>query len=1148
MELRSAHRSVAGLALLVALLASGAPRAAQSSNPSPALRIPTQWLQGFVKPLAGEVLVYPWAYPGQVKTLLSRATTGRMAVSWAGEPVPPGRPDDPVTYLWHAGTAAGYGAHAFTFFLNGRAVATFRSGRSVEDREWSVTGENGLRLSFVTTRVGAFRELFGFMWATAPRSVFGSGTPTFGVTGEAASSDDYYLGPAETVRAFTRVYPEEAVDATGQRLIRVEFSHVGNAAPARIEVGTRSTTIEIRPGFGSAIVQAGPNAAGSAVVTVAVDGSTRHTETVPLKEVEKRTLHVLAHSHVDIGYSDPQPEVERKQWKNLRDAIALGGRTSSYPPEARFRWNVEGLWAVESYLQQASATERQAFADAVRVGTIGLQANYANLLTGLATPEELRHWTDAARRLSATYGFGVVRSAMQSDVPGLNWSVVAALAQGGVRYLSSGPNYMPGTPDGGDRIGGTLKALGDRPFWWTSPSGEERVLFWMAGRGYSWFHGLNAGGLSEAGRDSLLDYVRSLVETGYPFDMIQVRYTVGGDNGPIDPSLPDAVKTWNERYLTPRLVIDTSESMFAEFEQKYGASLPAFTGDMTPYWEDGALSTAAEEALTRRAVRRLAQAETLWALRNPRLFPAAEASDAWRSVLLWHEHTWGAADSVRQPDRPDVVAQWEYKRTFATEADRRSRALLAGASAAPGSAVDVVNTLSWARSGLVFLPADASREGDRVRTSEGRTLLSQRLSDGRLAVWMESVPPLGAVRLRVERGSASSPKEPVRVDGGTIDNGVFRFVVDPGTGGITNLGWKATGTRQVMMGGNEPPRTVPQPGRPTPPVIGFTYRGAPRARFTQLEAGSLGRYVYVPGRDPSAPLTSAIGRLSVVESGPLVAVVRTESDASGTSGLRHTYQIAAGSDEIELTVELEKTAVRTKESAHLAFPFLVPDAVFRTTLGEATLQAGHQQFPGSCREFFGVSSAADVSGPEYGVSLASLDAPLVEPGALTDEREGERGARAWRENVAPGATLYSYLLNNYWHTNYKADQSGPLRFRYALWAHGAFDPAALHRFSAEQDQPLLALPVDPATPLQAAPFTIEGGAVVVSALRPSDDGRSLLVRVFNPGATAATVSLKLKAGASRAVLVDAAGGAARPVTGSVPLPPRATRLLQIDLR
>ena len=150
-------------------------------------------------------------------------------------------------------------------------------------------------------------------------------------------------------------------------------------------------------------------------------------------------LHLLPHSHVDIGYSDPQPEVERKQWKNLRDAVELARKTASYPPEARFKWNVEGLWSVESYLKQASPEEREAFLAAVRNGTIALQANDTNILTGLATPEELRHWTAGSRRLRAAYGLEPGRTAMHSDIPGLSWTSVAALAEAGRALLQQRP-------------------------------------------------------------------------------------------------------------------------------------------------------------------------------------------------------------------------------------------------------------------------------------------------------------------------------------------------------------------------------------------------------------------------------------------------------------------------------------------------------------------------------------------------------------------------------------------------------------------------------------------------------------------------------------------------------------------------------------
>jgi hypothetical protein len=1110
----SSGTTASALSLLLSLTATGLAQG-QASAAAP---LPDRWVQGYVRTIDGPWIVYPWAYPGQVKTLISRTTDGRMAVEWEGAPVPPGAPGDTVTYLWHAGTASGYGAHRFTLSVNGRAIAAFTSGRTTSDRDWSIAGEGGARLSFTTTRVGRFDELFGFMWLTAPRGAFGAGAPRFIVVGEAAGSQDYYLGPQQPVEEWIRVRPEEAVLADGQRAVRVSVSHAGAERAAEVRSGARVIWKgSVGAGHTTVLVPAGPNEASSVPIDVAVEGRPVLAETVVLDVVRPRTIHLLPHSHVDIGYSDPQPEVEKKQWKNLRDAVALGRATAASPPEARFKWNVEGLWSVESYLRQATAEERQAFADAVRAGTIGLQANYTNILTGLASPEELRRWTDAARRLERGLGIAPIRSAMHSDIPGVSWTAVAALASAGVRYFSSGPNYVPGLPDGGDRIGATLKALGDRPFWWASPSGEERVLFWMAGRGYSWFHGLNIGGASEGSRDDLLDYVQALAGAGYAYEMIQVRYTVGGDNGPVDPALPDFVARWNEQFTSPRLVIDTAERMFDEFERRYGAELPVLAGDMTPYWEDGALSSAAEEALVRTAVRRLQQAETLAALRRV-VLPAADLADAWRSALLWHEHTWGAADSVTHPDRAEVIAQWEYKRRFAVEADRLSHAALAaalGPPAAGASHLDIVNTLAWARSGLVVLPPEQSRAGDRVLAG-GAPLPSQRLRDGSLAVWVDRVPPLSSLRLRIAAGQPLAPALRASISGSVLDSRRVRLTLDPDGAAVTSLAWT----------------------------------DAPGHDFV---AGDLGlfRYRYVNGRDPGAAVASTGGRLAIEDDGPLVVTVRIDSPAGGARSSVRRFRVVAGSDLLLAEIGLDKLPVRTKESAHVAFPFSVPGGVVRVDQGEALVEIERDQLPGSCRDFIATHSAVDVSATSLGVSFVSLDAPLIEPGAITDEQLREGGVRAWRDRVAPGTTLHAYLLDNHWHTNYQAAQSGPLAFRFVLRPHKAFDPLALRRLSAEHEFPLLVRSAGAATPPLAAPFTLDGDPVVVSSLRLADEGRALAVRLYNPSPTTARLSVRPAAGEGRAVVKNADRGtdrasAGRGSTGQrLTLPPRSLRDIRV---
>ena len=106
------------------------------------------------------------------------------------------------------------------------------------------------------------------------------------------------------------------------------------------------------------------------------------------ESARKWTVYILPHSHVDIGYTHLQPEVERKQMQNIDTALDLCQKTADYPPEARFKWNSEVLWAVDSYLRKSSPQKQKRLIDAVRAGQVGLDALYGNELTGLCRPEE----------------------------------------------------------------------------------------------------------------------------------------------------------------------------------------------------------------------------------------------------------------------------------------------------------------------------------------------------------------------------------------------------------------------------------------------------------------------------------------------------------------------------------------------------------------------------------------------------------------------------------------------------------------------------------------------------------------------------------------------------------------------------------------
>lgn len=1088
------------------------------------------WLRGFGRTVAGAEMTYHSPYPDIQSALIGRASDGAMAVEWQTEPVPGGRRGGPATFVWLAGLATGKGGHRFDLEIDGRPGLSFRTSADSKRREWRETGPGGLALRFETVMVDQFDELFGFMWLEVPAALLRLGRPlALRVTGEKAGSNDWFMIFRDDLRREVWARGEQALVRKGGRLfqiVRVETSHLGPPGGAVVSCDGEKARLELKLGYNALefLLPAVDRKRTAAIEVALDDGSVRRGE-LEVEPVVPREIWLLPHSHVDIGYSDAQPVVERNHWRYFREAIDLADRTAGYPEGARFKWNTEQAWAVETYFRQAGEAEKAAFIEAMRRGAISLQATLAGVLTGLGHPEELVHLTTFARGLGQAAGVPI-DSVMVTDIPGQSWSFMQALALAGIKYVSSGPNYMPSLFDGGDRIGWALKAWGDKPFYWLSPSGKERVLFWMAGRGYSWFHGLNMGSLAKAPAYRVFEYMDELAWKKYPYSMVQVRYTVGGDNGPPDPDLADTVKAWNEKYASPRIVIATASEMFAEFERRHGQEIPKVRGDFTGYWEDGAASTAKETAMARTSAGRLVQAETLWSILGKSGFPKGKDDEAWRQVVLFSEHTWGASDSVSNPDGEGPRAQWDYKKAFAERAEKMSDELLAGAvqsavgatdgpgAAAGRQAIDIVNTCSWKRTDLALVPAALGAAGERVEDESGAAVPSQRLRTGELAFVARDVPGFGARRYFVGAGQADT-KGDARAAGNEIGNGTLRAVLDTASGAVGSLAWKSVGTAHELV----------DPG--TPP--------------------GLGDYLYIPGVDPKTAGTVTGIRPRIGERGPVVTSVIVESEAPGAKGLRREYRVVDGLARLDIAVTIDKKRVREKESVHIAFPFAVPGGTVRIDTGWAPVRPEADQLDGACRDFFCARDSVDISNGEFGVTWNSLDAPLVEIGALTDEtpRQGER--RIWLRELEPSTTVYSYAMNNYWHTNYKADQEGPVTLRYAVSPHPGSDPATAKRLGLEASTPLVVMAADPATPAPRFPLVIEPGSLVATSLKPAADGRAWILRLLN--ASDRPEKLRLSGEAldrGRVFLGDVDGAPGAPITAPIEVPAFGIVTLRIN--
>jgi alpha-mannosidase len=884
--------------------------------------------------------------------------------------------------------------------------------------------------------------------------------------------------------------------------IELSIQHIGEPADAEVSVNdAKGVPVKLMLGAHTVMVAVpAVEKATPAKVSLKIAGKEVAQQQIELKPVRKWTLYFLPHSHNDIGYTHVQTDVEKRQWGFLETVIEAARKSADNPPGSRFKWNVEVMWAVDGYLRQASPEKQKIFMDAVKAGWVELDALYGNQLTGLCRPEELMRLVESGVEISRRCGVPL-ESAMISDVPGYTWGIVPVLADAGVKYFSIGPNP-------GDRIGATLAAWGDKPFYWVSPSGDRKILCWVAGMGYGWFHGAN---LQKMGERPILDYVKHLDETGYPYDLVQVRYSTGGDNGPPDPTMSDFIKQWNAQYVSPRLAISTVSEMCRDFEKQYGDKIPTVSGDFTPYWEDGAASTARETAINRESAERLVQAEALFAMLRPDKYPVDEFYTAWRNVILYDEHTWGAYNSISEPDAQFVKDQWKIKQAFALDGDTQSRKLLIASVAWPDKAdrathVAVYNPTSWTRTGLVTLP-EAGNSVVSVHGLDGAAVPHQDLASGECVFLAKDVPPFSARHYSLTRGHANTMSGPEEADTGVLRTTTLTVKCDPKTGAIVSL--RAKGLEQDFVD--------------------------PKA------AVALNDYQYMLGSDAAGAKSNGPVKLTRKDAGPLVTSLLIESDAPGCKKLSREVRVFDGLDYVEIIDTVDKTAVRRKEGVHFGFAFNVPDGVMRMDTPWAVVRPESDQIAGACKNWFTVQRWVDVSNATYGVTWATLDAPLVEVGAMTADKIGSQtDVRAWLDHLKPSQTLYSWVMNNHWHTNYKADQDGPTVFRYYIQPHGAYDCAAAERFGIERSQPLIAVPVAAAASADQSekPFLqIDTPSVLVSSLKPANGGKAILVRLFNASERPAKATLAWREPAPKTIyLSNLTEQKGKPVSGPIEMP------------
>lgn len=818
-----------------------------------------------------------------------------------------------------------------------------------------------------------------------------------------------------------------------------------------------------------------------ATVTVQA-GRQRYQARCMVSPSRKWTVYVLPHSHVDVGYTNVQPKVLKLHMDNIDEAIALAAKTQEYPAEARYKWNTEAMWVVDNYLQQANETKKKAFWEAVRKGWIGVDGAYGNINTSVTDSRQLMQMFYDATKEAKLQGI-TINTLFQGDVPGSSWGLATQAEQTGIRYFLSGPNAS-------DRIG-YLAQWQDKPFYLVAPSGKHKMLFWQC-QPYSIGYALKGSKIPNfftvedpkpyyTGKPSenflnpyLFNYLSGLEQKAFPYDMTILTWAMS-DNAPIDPELPDAVKAWNEKYASPKLVITTTQQFFNAFEQQYQSSIPELSGDYTEYWTDGLGSGARETGINRVTSDKLQQADAIWAIKNKPAYPGNDFRNAWKNLLLFSEHTWGAHNSISEPDNAKVKEQWRIKQAFALDAQKQTDALMRKAleGKAIGNSIDVFNTLSWPRTDLVSVPAAMSKAGDMVINEKGEKIPSQRLSTGELVFVAADIPALGKSRYTIQKGKGATATS-LSASPAVVENSLYKIVMDPATGTIAGIEKKSS-NRKLVEG------------------VGFN------------------KYIYLPGDSVEKQVTAHNAKITVKEQGPVLVSLLVTADAPGANKLESEIRLINGIDRVEVINTVDKKAIRSKEAVHFAFPFKVERPQVRYNIPWGSVEAEADQLIHSNRNWYTMQRWVDISNADYGVTLSSLDAPLFEIGSITTGGllGGLRFSPLWMKYTNPSSHLYSWVMNNLWHTNFRADQEGPATFRYYFTVHEQFNTFQANRTGMENHRPLVAAPAQGKAPAGSL-FEVEGANVYVEGIKPCYDGKGILVHLINSGDKDSPVTIKRK--------------------------------------
>lgn len=785
----------------------------------------------------------------------------------------------------------------------------------------------------------------------------------------------------------------------------------------------------------------------------------------------KWKIYLIHHSHTDIGYTERQDKISRYHSDFICQAIDILNEIHSGKNEKAkgFVWQCENFWQVRNFYANATEAYKADFERYVKTGEIGLSGNYLNL-TELVSEEVLKSRIALAKEYGRQMGVPV-DSAMCADINGMAWGYADALYENDVKHLYTCIHTHHGM------FPLYKKVL---PFYWESPKGNK-VLVWNGDYyhlGNELFFAPRAGNSyqirdeygeelaahtilkkDEADTENkeweicetrLERYLANLEEEGYPVSF--VPFMVSGcitDNAPPSAELAKRVNQLNEKYqgkVTFEMVNLTQ--FFAVVEKEY-QDIPCYKGDFNDWWADGIGSTPSAVMVYLDARRKNHLCRKLDAAGGDKdLLEETE-----ENLILYAEHTWGYSSSVDEPWEP-LVGNLEWKKAcYAVNANTAASKNLdlllekrgeVSISQKKGQRYRIINPHQVAVKAPAYLYIEYWEYVDHIRYTHDMPIEVIDCATG--AVIPSQVTPI-ARAYQVEILAELAPGEEKTV----------QIVLVKDRKPVTTLNHAHIGAEGICDLLDETDRKDISCVETKGYVVRFHQKegicsiwdkkeNRELLRQDRIAAPFTGIYEVTDakgdmhgvrremGRNRKSAATeryqSVLKNIAVTERGAVYTALRLEYSLKGCGMYQIYLKIYEDINRIEARVQLHKDSVWNPENLYVALPFTAgEDVVTWVDKTGCVLRPGIDQLPGTNQEFYLIQNGVVWEGEKGGVSVAIKNAPLVTLGEL--EAGPIRLCNGADEKKNRGE-VYSWVMNNFWETNFKAETGGFYEYTYVL--------------------------------------------------------------------------------------------------------------------